>query len=180
MGDGGSDVVAPLSEDPATVDLWTRAAEGERGDVERLAAREGSDRLIEEAARRPRRLTALRALAFGADFTPLPFLADVAISGTDEEAAAALESVAELAARPRMATDPEDALEAHEGCARLLVLARDPARQRPRRVLAVRALRLLADRGLTPAADVPKGLDARLDADLDASLMLGDARRAMR
>ncbi len=135
--------------------------DGDADDLVRLEAELGSDGLTEALGVTGRRLTALRALAFAEDFTALPLLAGAAASGTEEEAAAALASVATLASQPRRATDPEDAIEIREGCAVLVALARDPTRPAPRRTLAVRALRLLADRGWVAAADVPTDLDAR-------------------
>jgi len=135
--------------------------DGDADDLARLEAELGSDGLAEALGVPGRRLTALRALAFAEDFTALPLLARTAASGTDEEAAAALASVAILGSQPRRATDPEDAIEIHEGCALLVALARDPTRLSARRTLAVRALRLLADRGWVAAAEVPTDLDAR-------------------
>jgi hypothetical protein len=150
----------PSPEDPLVTDLWTRAGEGDGADLARLYDAVGSDALIDASPVASRRTAALRALAFADDFTPLPFLAKVAASGTDADARVALESVASLAARPRLATDPDDALEIHDGCAQLLALAKDVKRPVARRVLAVSALRLLADRGWVLAADVPTDLDA--------------------
>lgn len=142
------------------LDLWARAKDGEADDLQRLCQGEGSDRLIELATDPARRVVALRALAFAEDFTPLPFLADVAVQDTDEDAAAALLSAATLAAEPRRATDPEDALELGEGARRLLALAREPKAPAARRVLAIRVLRLLADRGAVAPKDVPSDLDS--------------------
>jgi hypothetical protein len=154
------DAAAATSEDPLLTDLWARAAEGDADDLARLEGAVGSDALIEASPVGPRRLTALRALAYADDLTPLPFLANVATSGTDDEAAAALDSASFAAAEPRRARDPDDALEAHAGCVLLLALARDPTRPVARRALAVRVLRLLADRSGVPVADVPTDLDA--------------------
>jgi len=75
--------------------------------------------------------------------------------------ATALETIGDLAAAPRRANDPEDAPELHEGCASLLALSRAGERPRERRVLAIRALRMLADRGCVKRADIPAELDAR-------------------
>lgn len=161
--DGGRPVVdgAGAPEEPRAAALWKQATEGDDDDLARLCGYLGADSLVDATRVPARRLLALRALAYADDFTPLPLLATVAASGTDVEAAAALDSVATLAAQPRRATDPEDALEIREGASRLLVLARDATRPAQRRVLAVRALRLLADRGWVSAADVPTDLDAR-------------------
>ena len=163
---GGSDAMVartdagPPAEDPRLTDLWTRAESGDVDDLTRLYARVGSDALVEASISPARRLTAIRALAYADDFTALCFLVAVGTTGTDEEASAALGSVAVAAAAPRRAIDPEDALEIHDGCVRLLALARDRTRPAPRRVLAIRALRLLADRGWIAPGDVPTDLDA--------------------
>jgi hypothetical protein len=94
------------------------------------------------------------------DFSELPWLAQVATTGTDDDARVALDAVVELAARPRRATDPEDADELHVGCGALLDLARGGERPKERRVLAIRALRMLTDRGCVKKADIPTELDA--------------------
>jgi hypothetical protein len=156
----GAQTGAP-GEDAHIADLWTRAADGDADDLARLSERVGSDVLLESSMSPARRMTAIRALGYVDDFTALSFLAAVGATGTDEEASAALGSIALQAAQPRRATDPEDALEIHEGCARLLALAKDKTRPAPRRVLSIRALRLLSDRGWVPATDVPTDLDAR-------------------
>jgi hypothetical protein len=148
-------------EDPLVSDLWARAADGDADDLARLCDTVGSDALIDATPVAARRMAALRALAYTDDFTPLPFLAKVATTGTDEEATAAMDSAAFAAARPRRATDEEDALEVHEGSVILLALAKDPTRPPARRVLAIRVLRLLVDRGWVSRADVPTDLDAR-------------------
>ena len=99
-------------------------------------------------------------MQFCHDFSELPWLAQVGTTGTDDEARAALDAVVELAARPRRATDPEDADELHVGCGALLDLARGAERPKERRVLAIRALRMLTDRGCVKKADIPTELDA--------------------
>jgi hypothetical protein len=95
------------------------------------------------------------------DFSELPWLAEVATTGSDEEAKEALDAVVELAARPRRATDPEDADELHTGCGALLELARGAERPRVRRVMAIRALRMLSERGCVKKAEIPTELDAK-------------------
>jgi hypothetical protein len=152
--------VSEAPEDPLVTDLWTRAAEGDADDLARLEDAVGSDALVEESPVGARRMIALQALAYSEDLTPLPFLANVATSGTDAEAAAALESAASIAAEPRRARDPDDALEAHAGGELLLALAKDATRPVARRALAVRVLRLLEGRSGVPAGEVPTGLDA--------------------
>jgi len=153
---------APALLDPTVAALWARAKDGEAEDRMRLADREGSVGLVERAAAEPEwRLTAARSLAYAKDFLALPWLADLASGGTDEEALAALESAGELAAQPRTARDPEDAAELKEGCDKLLLLARGKESAKPRRVLAIDALRMLADRGCVKRDDIPRELDSK-------------------
>jgi hypothetical protein len=96
-------------------------------------------------------------------FAGLPFLAEAARGPDDGQADAALESAVDLAARPRRAIDPEDAAEMKEGCDMLLALASDTNAKavRSRRVKAIRALRMLADRGCVDPHAIPTDLDAR-------------------
>jgi hypothetical protein len=156
---------AAVATDPVLEALWTRAKGGNADDLARLADREGEGGLAERGRSDPSaRLVATRAMAFAPEpgaLAGLPFLAEIA-AGTDEaEAEAALESAIDLAARPRRAIDPEDAAEMKEGCDAMLVLADDVKRPRARRVGAIRALRMLADRGCVDAGAIAADLDAR-------------------
>ena len=147
--------------DPQLEDLWARAKEGEADDLARLFDREGSLALVERGRDPAYRVTAIRALAYANEFYALPWLAETA-AGADEAAAlSALDSASQIASEPRRATDPEDALELKQGCAALLALAKDPSRPRARRVGAVRALRMLVERGCVNRADLPSDVDAR-------------------
>ena len=83
-----------------------------------------------------------------------------ATDGSDDDATAALDSAVDLAARPRRSTDPEDADELHAGCATLLASRARLERPKERRVLAIRALRMLSERGCVKRADIPADLDA--------------------
>ncbi len=94
------------------------------------------------------------------DFSELPLLAQVGTDGNDADARSALDSAVALAARPRRSVDPEDADELHAGCATLLSLARAVDRPRDRRVLAIRALRMLSEYGCVKRSDIPADLDA--------------------
>jgi hypothetical protein len=147
--------------DPLVEDLWQQAADGELADLARLHDREGDTGLIERAAVPAYRMTALAALACGDDFEALPFLADVAASGTDAEADVALASAQSLAAVPRRARDPEDALELRQGCERLLGLARKVDAPRSRRAKAISALRMLESTGCLRGEAPPIDLDAK-------------------
>jgi hypothetical protein len=142
---------------------WAAASakDAEPEELARLADLVGCEGLRERGEDPERRGTAIRAMKYCRDFSELPWLAQVAASGTDDDARAALDGVIELAARPRRATDPEDADELHVGCGALLDLARGAERPKERRVLAIRALRMLVDRGCVKKADIPTELDAR-------------------
>jgi hypothetical protein len=157
---------APSTGDAVLEELWTRAKGGDSGDLARLADREGVSGLAERGAHgdAATRLAALRAMAFAPEpgaFAGLPFLAEAARGGDEPQAEAALESAIDLAARPRRAVDPEDAEEMKAGCDGMLALASDPKGARARRVLAIRALRMLADRGCVDPHAIPTDLDAR-------------------
>ncbi len=151
--------VGPM--DAREADAWRRAKDGDETDGMRLAEQVGCDVLrarADDAALRP---TALRTMGFCRDFSELPWLADVASSGTDADAVLALDAIVQQAARERRPVDPEDASELGEGCRSLLVLARAAGQPRPRRMRAVRALRMLADRGCVKRADIPPDLDVK-------------------
>lgn len=159
--------VLPQASDPTLADLWRRALKGDADDLARLADREGEDGLVERGRAEvdPNvRLTAVRAMAYAPEpgaLAGLPFLAEVARGADDAQALAALESAVDVAARPRRQVDPEDAAEMKEGCDAMVGLASDVKAARARRVLALRALRMLADRGCVDAASLPTDLDAR-------------------
>ena len=147
--------------DSREVDAWGRALDGGDDDDVRLADLVGCVGLRERAQDPRLRRTAIRAMAQCQDFSELPWLADLGARGTDAEAIAALDSIGLQAARVRRATDPEDADELHEGCGTLLALAKTVPQPAPRRVRAIRALRMLADRGCVKRADIPSDLDAK-------------------
>ncbi len=153
--------VAPM--DAREASLWTAAGgkDADPEDLARLADLVGCTGLRERADDATRRMTALRAMQYCGDFSELPWLAEVATTGKDDEARAALDAAVELAARPRRATDPEDADELHAGCGALLELAKGAERPKERRVGAIRALRMLVDRGCVKKADIPTELDAK-------------------
>lgn len=171
-GDGGAaDGSAPWLEAGADVsvarsaqmeELWTRAKDGDDDELARLAAREGIHGLEERATAPQYRVTALRAMAFTPGFSGFATLGAAAEKGTDDEARAAVESADAIAARKREQVDPEDEDELQAGCASLLATAKNPARARPIRVGAVRALRMLVDRPKCPRpTDIPTDVDAK-------------------
>ncbi len=147
--------------DPREAAQWTSAREGEPEELMRLADLAGCEGLAARAAQPDLRPTALLAMQYCHDFSELPLLAQVGTDGSDADAQLALGSAVALAARPRRSVDPEDADELHTGCGTLLSLARDLARPRDRRVLAIRALRMLSEYGCVKRADIPADLDAR-------------------
>jgi hypothetical protein len=116
------------------------------------------ERAVQQTELRP---TALAAAKYCRDFSELPWLAQVGTEGSDADARAALEAIDDLAARPRRSVDPDDADELHTGCATMLALARKNDAPRDRRVLAIRALRMLADYGCVKRPDIPTDLDAK-------------------
>jgi hypothetical protein len=153
------DAGAPM--EPREVEAWAQADGGEAPELIRLVNLVGCADLRERAASTALRATAIRAMAYCPDFSELPWLAEVAASGRGDDPVLALDVVVEQAARPRRAVDPEDADELHTGCAALLSLARTATAPKERRVLAIRALRMLAERGCVKVADIPKDLDAK-------------------
>ncbi len=157
-GDGRS---APAPMDAREADAWTRAREGDDEDRMRLADLVGCTGLRERADDKSLRITAVRAMAHCPDFSELPWLVGVGASEGDAESLEALDAVIEQAARPRRARDPEDGDELGEGCTQLLALARDTSAARPRRVVAIRALRMLVDTGCVKTSDIPGDLDAK-------------------
>jgi hypothetical protein len=165
-------VVAASDEDDAGADAmserertaWSEADGGEPAELARLVDLVGCDGLRERASAAGGaavRSLVLRAMSYCPDFSELPWLADLASTAADDVAAQAMDAVVDQAARPRRAVDPEDADELHAGCAELLALAKAPDKPRPRRVGAVRALRMLADRGCVKVADIPTDVDAK-------------------
>ena len=80
-----------------------------------------------------------------------------AAGDVDDDAKAALESIVELAARPRHSVDEEDVDELRAGCTDLLAFAKDAKRPKDRRIPALRALRMMP----CPKADLPTDLDAK-------------------
>jgi hypothetical protein len=137
--------------------MWSNARAGGIEDLASLATHEGAAGLVEAAAEPELRPTALRAMAYARGWAQVPSLAQAAAGPDDDEARIALESAVELAARPRRAEDMEDGAELREGCEKLGALARETSRARERRVLALRALRMM------PCAkqELPTDLDAR-------------------
>jgi hypothetical protein len=140
---------------------WAEARQGEPEELMRLVNLVGCSGLRERAVSRELRPTAIFAMKYCPDFSELPWLVALAAGKDDVEARAALDSIGELAARPRRGTDPEDADELHAGCQALLVLARSISEPKPRRVRAVRALRMLSERGCVRRDDIPKDVDAK-------------------
>jgi len=139
------------------VAMWTSARGGQTEDLATLATHEGAAGLVEAAADPELHVTALRAMAYARGWAQLPYLATTATGRDDDEARIALLSAVELAARPRRSEDVEDEPELREGCEKLGALARDATAARERRVVALRALRMMP----CPKQDLPTELDAR-------------------
>ena len=144
------------------VAMWTSArtageGQGTTEDLASLANHEGAAGLVEAAADDVLRPTALRAMGYARGWAQVPYLAKTAAGTKDDDAHLALDSLSELAARPRRSEDVEDAEELREGCETLGALARDAARARDRRIGAIRALRMMP----CPKQEIPGDLDAR-------------------
>jgi hypothetical protein len=155
----GADV---LPTDPRERQAWAQAEDGGDDERMRLADLVGCEGLRERAANANLRSTAIRAMAYCPDLSDLAWLASVARSSDDgADRTEALEVIVEQAARSRRATDPDDAVELGEGCRTLVALARAGGQPRSERVLAVRALRMLVDRGCPKKSDIPADLDAK-------------------
>jgi hypothetical protein len=137
--------------------MWRSARDGHTEDLASLATQEGAAGLVEAAAEPELRSTALRAMGFARGWAQLPYLARTASEAEDADARLALDATVELAARRRRAEDVEDVDDLREGCEKLGALARDGERPRDRRVLALRALRMMP----CPTHELPKDLDAR-------------------
>jgi hypothetical protein len=139
--------------------MWAHARDGgSEEDLATLAVHEGAAGLVEAVDDPVLRTTALRAMAFARGWAQLPALATVAAGEADEDAKVALESIVELAARPRRPEDPEDADELREGCDKLGALARDKGKDKARRIPALRALRMMP---CPKAEPLPTDLDAK-------------------
>jgi hypothetical protein len=147
--------------DAREAEAWARAQSGADEDRLRLAELVGCESLRERAQVAAQRATAIRAMSFCGDFSELPWLASIAASGRDDEAAEALDTISDQAARARRPTDAEDAQELAAGCQSLLDLSRSTGQPRSRRVMAVRALRMLSERGCVKRVDIPSDLDAK-------------------
>lgn len=141
--------------------LWSHAMGGDAEDLLTLAAHEGAVGLTEATSDPQLRPTAIRAMGYARGWCQLPFLAKTAMGKSDEEARVALEAIVELAARPLRAEDPEDMDELREGCKELGGLALDASRGRERRVMALRALRMMPCPPRHGKEDLPSDLDAR-------------------
>jgi hypothetical protein len=141
--------------DAREADAWERAKTGDEPEQARLVDLVGCDGVRARAEDDALRPTALRAMGECPDFSELPWLADLASSGSDAEATLALDAITQQAARRRRPVDPEDASELGEGCRALLGVARSQGQPAPRRARAVTALHMLADRGCVKRADIP-------------------------
>lgn len=145
--------------------LWSNAKDGELEDLATLAVHEGALGLMEAVREPTLRRTAIEAMGYARGWAQLPFLVKVGSGKNDEEAKLALAAVVELATRPLRSEDPEDASELREGCVALLALARNTAQSRPRRVMAVRALRMMPCPSFDAGSDDEDGIPTDVDAE---------------
>lgn len=154
QADGAANEAVPgaaaTARPPEVERAWDEAMLGQADELARLAGVEGPAGLAERAGDPARRLVALRAMGYTNTFDGLPLLGDAAAHDPEPFALAAVESAAMLAARRRRPTDPEDALELHDGCAKLGVAAADGTRPAEVRAGAARARWMLVEWGCSP------------------------------
>lgn len=165
-GDASTTTSARVEAGPTPEEdlLWAQAADADADDLARLADREGAAELARigtETQDGARKLLAIRALAYAEGFAGLPFLASMADGEDAERASAAVDSIDRLAAEPRRAVDPEDALEFRAGCNQLLITAKNGQKARAVRVGIVRALREWQDRGCAKPEEIPTDVDVK-------------------
>lgn len=153
--DGGE---GPREAHEAMDELWSRAAEGAEEDVIRLARTLGPTGLADGATTKETNRLAAKAMAYTEGLAGLAWLADKAAGEDTELALEAAESAVRLAARGRDQNDPEDVEEMREGCKKLLAVSKGSA-PKPLKIKAIRAMRLLADRGCQKVEDIPKDFD---------------------
>ncbi|MBS2020414.1 MAG: hypothetical protein JST00_46585 [Deltaproteobacteria bacterium] len=140
------------------VAMWSAARDaGGTEELAALAVHEGAMGLVEAAADETLRPIAIRAMAYAPGWAHLPYLVKTAGGDADEEARLSLETIVDLAARPRHSRDEEDVDDLRAGCGELLALAKDGKRPKERRIPALRALRMMP----CPKADLPTDLDAK-------------------
>ncbi len=115
-------------------ELWARAESGLEDDCARLATAEGPGGLEERLRADPvRRLVAIRAAGFGADFQLLGVLTDFIKGDKEELSAEALKSAHRLLREHRSALG-EDAEEFRHACDVLLALAKEGEGEKKRAV----------------------------------------------
>jgi hypothetical protein len=144
-------------------DLWRRALERDPIDLARLADREGAGGLLEGLEEGgPIALVALAALPFADD-------ADVAFQRLGEivrqldpaSTGPVLETIVDMAARPRRQTEPLDPPGLRSCAEALMTLAEQKSLAKSIRAPAISALRLLAERRAVTAAAIPTDLDPK-------------------
>ena len=140
-------------------ELWVRASDGTEEDSMRLARALGPEGLVAGASSRATRLVAVRAMAFADGFAGLPWLSELAAGEDVALAKEAVDSAVAMASRGRDQNDPEDAEELRSGCDKLLAIAKNGKHDKIVRIRAVRALRLVADRGCVKIEDIPTDFD---------------------
>jgi hypothetical protein len=152
-------VPAPMTDQEGR--QWAAAKDGDSEELMRLEDLVGCEGLRERAAQPDLRSVAIRAMEYCGDFSQLPWLAELGGEKNEGDARSALDAIVAISVQPRRAVDAEDAEELHEGCGTLLALAKASDQPKQRRVLAIRAMRMLADRGCAKPEAIPTDLDTR-------------------
>jgi hypothetical protein len=156
--DGGLSSAAPVPTTTSSVGPWAAAAAGDELAAMRLAEIHTAPELVAIARGGPQADAALVALRHANDAELA--LADLARLATDtRRGEAALRTIVAIAARPTRHTEPLDPDGLATCIERLQTLSRDAQAPRPRRVLAVDALRGFARAGYVDAEGVTTELD---------------------
>lgn len=144
----------------SSVGPWEAAVGDDELALRRLAELHTATELMAIARGGRQAAPALAAIAHADDAELV--LADLAELAADaERGAAALAVIAAIASRPQRTGEAVDPDSLERCLARLDALSRDPSVDRPRRVLAVNALRGFVHAGYLPADRVTTALDAR-------------------
>ena len=154
----------PVKESELAKDeLWRRAQEGDPVDLARLADREGAGGLLEGLEEGgPIGLAALAALPYAHDAdAAYQRLGEIVRQLEPSAAVPVIDTIAQIAARPRRQTEPLDPPGLKSCADALLGLAERKSLAKNVRAPAISALRMLAERGAVNASSIPADLDPK-------------------
>jgi hypothetical protein len=154
----------PVKESELAKDeLWRRAQEGDPVDLARLADREGAGGLLEGLEEGgPIGLAALAALPYAHDAdAAYQRLGEIVRQLEPSAAVPVIDTIAQIAARPRRQTEPLDPPGLKSCADALLGLAERKSLAKNVRAPTISALRMLAERGAVNASSIPADLDPK-------------------